>query len=87
MAQLSQSDNMSDEFFSRVRSRDEWLPKPIASYVPDAKCKQSWRRAGIGILETDVDFGENSGKAKFTASLLAQLYLSIPILVRKLLWY
>ena len=64
MAQLSQFDNMSDEFFSKVRSRDEWLPKPIASYVPDAKCKQSWRRAGIGILETDVDFGENSGKAK-----------------------
>ena len=36
MAQLSQFDNMSDEFFSKVRSRDEWLPKPIASYVPDA---------------------------------------------------
>ena len=40
------------------------VTEAIASYVPDAKCKQSWRRAGIGILETDIDFGEAGGTAK-----------------------
>jgi putative transcriptional regulator len=50
--------------FVKVSTHSEWLPHPIASYVPKSDCKQSWRRAGIGILETDVDFGEAGGNAK-----------------------
>ena len=64
MAQLGQFDREMDEMFSKVNAHTEWLPHPILSYVPEADCKQSWRRAGIGILETDIDFGEAHGKAK-----------------------
>lgn len=64
MSQLNQFDKETDEMFSRIGEHAEWLPHPIANYVPEANCKQSWRRAGIGILETDINFGEANGKAK-----------------------
>ena len=64
MSQLNQFDKETAEIFSRVSECAEWLPHPIAKYVPEANCKQSWRRAGIGILETDINFGEAGGKAK-----------------------
>ena len=64
MVQLGQFDEETDEMFSKVSSHAEWLPHPIANYVPEPNCKQSWRRAGIGILETDIDFGDVGGEAK-----------------------
>ena len=64
MSQLGQFDTDTDDMFIKVSTHSEWLPHPIASYVPKSDCKQSWRRAGIGILETDVDFGEAGGNAK-----------------------
>ena len=64
MSQISQFDKETDEMFSRVCEHAEWLPHPIANYVPEANCKQSWRRSGIGILETNINFGDANGKAK-----------------------
>ena len=64
MAQVGQFDKETDEMFSKVSAHTEWLPHPISSFVPEPNCKQSWRRAGIGIVETDVDLGEAHGKAK-----------------------
>lgn len=64
MSQLGQFDTDTDDMFVKVSTHSEWLPHPIASYVPKSDCKQSWRHAGIGILETDVDFGEAGGNAK-----------------------
>ena len=55
MSQLNQFDKETDEIFSRVSAHTEWLPHPVANYVPEPNCKQSWRRAGIGILETDIN--------------------------------
>ncbi len=64
MAQLDQFDSETNGMFLRFSAHSEWLPHPVASYVPKPSCKQSWRRAGIGILETDINFGEGGGKAK-----------------------
>tara|TARA_Y100000589_G_C27154609_1_gene630291 strand:- start:1142 stop:1807 length:666 start_codon:yes stop_codon:yes gene_type:complete len=64
MAQLGQFDKDTDEMFAKINEHSEWLPHPIVSYLPKSDCKQSWRRAGIGIVETDIDFGEEDGKAK-----------------------
>ena len=49
---------------TKINSRSEWLPHPVSAYVPAAECKTSWRRAGIGIMEADIDFGETGGQAK-----------------------
>ena len=64
MAQLGQFEKDTDEMFAKISGHSEWLPHPIANYVPKSDCNQSWRRAGIGIVETDIDFGEADGKAK-----------------------
>ena len=64
MDQLGQFDKDTDEMFAKTSDHVEWLPHPIASYVPKSDCQQSWRRVGIGIMETDIDFGEAGGKAK-----------------------
>ena len=64
MAQLGQVDKDTDEMYAKVNKHSEWLPHPIASYVPKSDCNQSWRRAGIGIVETNIDFGEAGGQAK-----------------------
>ncbi len=64
MAQLGQFDKDTGEMFAKIGGHSEWLPHPIANYVPKSDCNQSWRRAGIGIVETDIDFGEADGKAK-----------------------
>ena len=39
------------------------LPRPIADYMPDLECTQSWRRVGIGLSEHQLDFGQTKGKA------------------------
>ena len=64
MAQLGQAEKTGTESQTVIHSRSEWLPHPIANYVPSAECKKSWRRAGIGITEADIDFGEGGGQAK-----------------------
>ena len=64
MAQLGQFDKDTDEMYAEVNEHSEWLPHPIASYVPESDCNKSWRRAGIGIVETNIDFGEAGGQAK-----------------------
>lgn len=64
MDQLDQFEKDTDEMFPRNSDHAEWLPHPIASYVPKADCNQSWQRAGIGIMETNIDFGEVDGNAK-----------------------
>ena len=64
MSQISQFDIETDEMVSKVCEHTEWLAHPIVNYVPEANCKQSWRRAGLGILETDINFGDASAKAK-----------------------
>ena len=64
MAQLGELDKETNELFSKTSAQTEWLPHPIVKYVPKPNCNQSWRRAGIGILETDINFGEAGGNAK-----------------------
>ena len=63
MAQLDRTEK-SGAGEGVIHSRSEWLPHPIASYAPSAECKKSWRRAGIGIMEADIDFGDTGGQAK-----------------------
>ena len=63
MAQLDQFDNETDEMFTKVSAHTEWLPHPVVTYAPEPNCSESWRRAGIGILESSIDFGEADGKA------------------------
>ena len=64
MSQLGHHDIDTNGAGAKIHSRSEWLPHPIAKYVPSADCKRSWRRAGIGIMEADIDFGDTGGQAK-----------------------
>ena len=64
MSQLGRHDTDTHKDSAKIHSHNEWLPRPVANYVPSADCKKSWRRAGIGIMEADIDFGETGGQAK-----------------------
>ena len=64
MSQLGRYDTDTTKDSAKIHSHNEWLPRPVANYVPSADCKKSWRRAGIGIMEADIDFGETGGQAK-----------------------
>ena len=64
MSQLGRHDTDITKDSAKIHSHNEWLPRPVANYVPSADCKKSWRRAGIGIMEVDIDFGESGGQAK-----------------------
>ena len=64
MSQLGCHDTDTTKDSAKIHSHNEWLPRPVANYVPSADCKKSWRRAGIGIMEADIDFGESGGQAK-----------------------
>ena len=64
MSQLGRHDTDITKDSAKIHSHNEWLPRPVANYVPSADCKKSWRRAGIGIMEADIDFGESGGQAK-----------------------
>ena len=79
MSQLSQFDKETDEIFSRVSAHTEWLPHPIANYVPEPNCKQSWRRAGLAFLKRISISVKPVVKQRFTESLPEQLCLSTPI--------
>ena len=64
MSQLGHHYTDTNGVGAKIHSRSEWLPHPIANYVPSADCKRTWRRAGIGIMEADIDFGDTGGQAK-----------------------
>ena len=41
----------------------DFLPRPIADYVPSLDCKTSWKRLSRGLSEHVIDFGTDIGKA------------------------